>query len=111
MIRPYHLHNLSVGVWHKTRGSNANFNDSIPRQDGYDVAKRIREIEQCTNMKRTPVIALSAATLKEDKERALAAGFDDYMTYVLLAVFVHEARMSVSVKCRNNVSLAFLARS
>lgn len=69
-------------------------------QDGYEVAQSIRDIEQRTNRKRTPVIALSAATLKEDKERAMAAGFDDYMTYVL-SLFSHMLRARVaSPVCR-----------
>src|SRR5690606_13882128 len=47
--------------------------------DGYQLTAAIRADEAAGNLSRTPVIALTAAALKGDAERALGAGMDDYL--------------------------------
>ena len=49
----------------------------MPVLDGYAVVRRIRDNPQSTKLR---VIALTAYAMRGDRERALAAGFDDYMT-------------------------------
>jgi CheY-like chemotaxis protein len=49
----------------------------MPKMTGWDVLKAIREDESLKDM---TVIALTAHAMEGDKERALAAGFDGYMT-------------------------------
>ena len=44
--------------------------------DGYEVTTRLRSIQ---NVKRTPIVAVTAATLRGDRERALIAGCDGYI--------------------------------
>ena len=44
--------------------------------DGYEVTTRLRTIEE---MQRVPIVALTAATLKGDRERALIAGCTGYI--------------------------------
>jgi len=50
----------------------------MPEMDGCKVANMIREREKDTGGY-TPIIALTAAAMKEDKERCLRAGMDEYI--------------------------------
>ena len=50
---------------------------SLPKKDGWTAA---REIKAQTDLSKIPIIALTAHAMKGDKERALEAGCDDYIT-------------------------------
>lgn len=50
---------------------------SLPILDGCEVARRIREDPQLCAL---PILGLSAHAMQGDRERALAAGCDDYDT-------------------------------
>ncbi|MDP2754431.1 MAG: response regulator [Nitrospirota bacterium] len=50
---------------------------SIPKIDGYEVTKRLKS--QVT-FKNTPIIALTAHAMKGDREKALEAGCDGYIS-------------------------------
>lgn len=50
---------------------------SLPEMDGTEVLAWIREQEQ---LKDLPVIALTAHAMAGDREKYLAAGFNDYVT-------------------------------
>lgn len=50
----------------------------MPELDGLQATKLIRSSEQPD--RRTPVIALTAATAQEERERCLAAGMDDFLS-------------------------------
>ena len=50
---------------------------SLPEMDGTEVLQWIREQGPLDN---TPVVALTAHAMAGDRERFLAAGFDDYLT-------------------------------
>jgi CheY-like chemotaxis protein len=50
---------------------------SLPEMDGTEVLKRIRADERLRDL---PVIALTAHAMSGDREKFLAAGFDDYVT-------------------------------
>ena len=53
----------------------------MPIKDGYETVIELRQLEQNTqHNKHLPVIGLSAHGLKEDEQRALIAGMDDYLT-------------------------------
>ncbi|WP_353135981.1 response regulator [Pseudopedobacter sp.] len=49
----------------------------MPRMDGYETMKSIR---QNNVWKKLPIIALTAKAMKDDKERCIAAGANDYIT-------------------------------
>ena len=49
----------------------------LPGMDGYAVLRRLRAMPE---LRDTPVCALSANAMREDLERARAAGFDNYLT-------------------------------
>lgn len=51
----------------------------MPGVDGFDATRKIREIEKTTG-KHATIIALTANAMKEDKDRCLDAGMDDYLS-------------------------------
>jgi two-component system, sensor histidine kinase and response regulator len=51
----------------------------MPELDGFQVIQAVRQREQNTG-RHLPVIALTARSRKEDRERCLAAGMDDFLT-------------------------------
>jgi signal transduction histidine kinase/DNA-binding response OmpR family regulator len=67
----------------------------MPGTDGIEAARRIRAAEAESGGARTPIIALTANTLDEDREACLAAGMDGFLTKPLdrerLAALLNEA--------------------
>ena len=49
----------------------------MPEMDGYEAMKRIRKMNQ---YKDTPIIALTAKAMKDDKQKCLEAGANDYLS-------------------------------
>lgn len=59
----------------------------MPQMDGYEATRRIRNLERdsletgenANHGKRIPIIALTAHAVKEDKDKCIQAGMDDYI--------------------------------
>lgn len=49
---------------------------NMPKMNGFEVYKRIRQDCRLDNIK---VVALSGSVMKEDEQRIMAAGFDDFV--------------------------------
>jgi two-component system sensor histidine kinase EvgS len=65
----------------------------MPKMDGYQLTGAIRAEEQARQLARTPIVALTAAAMKGDAERSLAAGMDDYLVKpVTIPVLVERLR-------------------
>lgn len=52
---------------------------SMPEMDGLSATRAIRDIESA-GWRRTPIIGVTAHALKEDRQRCMEAGMDDYLS-------------------------------
>ena len=50
---------------------------SIPKLDGYEVAKRLKEHEE---FKSIPIVALTAHAMRGDREKFISIGFEGYIS-------------------------------
>ncbi|KAF5654247.1 hypothetical protein F25303_1628 [Fusarium sp. NRRL 25303] len=52
----------------------------MPRKDGYQACREIRQWEIANNFPQMPIIALSANVMSDVQDKCVAAGFSDYVT-------------------------------
>ena len=52
----------------------------MPKMDGYEATRRIRQMEQSQGASHIPIVAMSANACVEDMDKAYTAGMDDYIT-------------------------------
>lgn len=71
-----------IGVEYFTKGrfDLVLMDENMPNLSGIKATQQIRKYEQEHAQKPTPVIAVTANAQKEDRERFLAAGMDDYLS-------------------------------
>ncbi len=50
---------------------------SLPKLDGYEVAKRLKEMDE---FKEIPIVAFTAHAMKGDREKVISAGFEGYIS-------------------------------
>ncbi len=58
----------------------------MPVMDGYEAVEKIREINN-----EIPIIAQTAYAMKEDEEKALQSGFNEYLSKPMKAIDLKEA--------------------
>lgn len=63
----------------------------MPEVDGFEVVRTLRQRENRIGANRLPVIALTALSMKGDRERCLDAGMDDYLPKPLSAADLYAA--------------------
>jgi CheY-like chemotaxis protein len=51
----------------------------MPRMDGYQATRAIRDFQTRENSRLTPIIAVTADAMPETREACLAAGMNDFM--------------------------------
>ncbi|MDX2075300.1 MAG: response regulator [bacterium] len=71
---------------------------SLPQMDGWEAAKHIKENPISAHI---PIIALTAHAMVGDREKALEAGCDDYLSKPINIV---ELRMKLAMYLQPNVS-------
>ncbi len=52
----------------------------MPEMDGFEATRAIRELEAKSQKKKIPIIAMTAHAMKDDRERCIQAGMDDYIS-------------------------------
>ena len=67
----------------------------MPRLDGYELARRLRERELARGLPRLPIVALTANALQGEAERCLALGMDAYLSKPLQLGDLREALSKV----------------
>jgi PAS domain S-box-containing protein len=68
----------------------------LPGRDGYELVRRIREIERERQQPRLPAIALTAFARPQDQHKSLAAGFDLHLSKPLRP----HALLEAILRCR-----------
>lgn len=72
----------------------------LPRVDGYQVARRLKSDPDLADI---PLVALTALAMVGDREKVLAAGFDDYISKPITPeVFIEQIKEMLNEKqwCR-----------
>ena len=54
--------------------------ENMPNMNGIEATKHILEFEKENNLEHTPIVALTANSLKGDREKFLEVGMDEYLT-------------------------------
>ncbi|MDB5902472.1 MAG: hypothetical protein JWM26_1350 [Betaproteobacteria bacterium] len=52
----------------------------MPEMDGFEATRNIRQIQKQSNLKRIPIIALTANAMQQDRDECLNAGMDDHLS-------------------------------
>ncbi|MGJ8572399.1 MAG: response regulator [Hoeflea sp.] len=70
----------AVRMWGELRPTLMLMDVSMPEMNGLEATVEIRAIEAREGLVPTPIIAVTAHSLKGDEDRCLAAGMDDYLS-------------------------------
>lgn len=68
---------------------------SMPVLDGYQATKAIRAMD--TELSTSKIIAVTANSMPEDKQKCLDAGMDDYITKPIISEQLYQALMKIKV--------------
>jgi DNA-binding response OmpR family regulator len=70
----------------------------MPRLDGYELTRRLRQSEAARGLPRLPIVALTANALQGEAERCLALGMDAYLSKPLQLADLREALSKVLLR-------------
>ncbi|MEF8756403.1 MAG: response regulator [Accumulibacter sp.] len=70
----------AIELWARDRFDIVLMDMQMPEIDGFSATREIRAREQGSPQRRTPIYALSAAVLPDDRERGFASGVDGYLS-------------------------------
>jgi osomolarity two-component system sensor histidine kinase NIK1 len=63
----------------------------LPEKNGFEITHEIRKYEKCNGIKNgIPIIALTANTLDNDKDKCIQAGMNDYLAKPFTAVDLYK---------------------
>ncbi len=68
-----------VAAWKRLSPKVILMDISMPVQNGFEATVQIRKLETENNLPRTPIIAVTAHSLKEDEQKCLDSGMDGYL--------------------------------
>lgn len=68
----------AIEMWEKLPYDLVFMDCNMPEMDGYEATRAIRSLEGMNQ--HTPIIAMTASAMKEDHDRCLEAGMDDYLS-------------------------------
>ncbi len=80
----------AVEAWRQHKPRLILMDVSMPEMNGYEATDKIRDLEKQHGLVKTPIIAVTAHTLKGDRERCLDAGMDDYLSKPLTISSLYE---------------------
>ncbi len=70
----------AVAAWERDEYRVIIMDCQMPEMDGYQAARKIRELERERNLPATRIIAMTAHAMQGARELCLAAGMDDYIS-------------------------------
>ncbi len=70
----------AVEAWKRLNHEVILMDCQMPELDGYEAARKIRELETGQALPHTQIIAMTASVMPEDRELCLAAGMDDFIS-------------------------------
>ncbi|MEZ6099664.1 MAG: response regulator [Pirellulaceae bacterium] len=96
LLRKWHMHALvanngveAVEAFPSRRWDLVLMDVQMPVMDGLEATRRIRELERAAGT-RTPIVAMTAHAMKEDRDRCLAAGMDAYVSKPIRSQTLYE---------------------